>query len=427
MTWTKWLIRAGFLMTFWAWAGAVHAAPEETPWAKGTYFTGDWGGLRSQLADEGVTPYSVYTSIVTGNPVGGLRQEGPTYAQDLNLGLTLDLQKLVGWRGGTFNINGINRLGSTVAPAVGGVYDPVQIYGGQTIFLYNVTLEQKFCDDLGSIKIGRLSPGDDFAESPLYNYYVSNGIDGQIRAVIFDTLFGTYPFAAWGGRLRFDPSPEFNVQTGIFQVSNHLFDPHRHGVNFAINKSDGYQLVQQFGWTPEFAKPPVATGGKGLPGHYFLGGYWSNSAYPQFGTVATARISYGLYGHADQMVYRESPGSDEGLTLFGTVAYAPQENISILPFQLSGGALYQGLIPDRPKDMTIFGIIYGDFSRDYASTVNAPLGGTPTSEVDLELGYRVQATDFAYIQPDLQYIVRPGGTGHVPDALVLGLQLGLTF
>ena len=56
-----------------------------------------------------------------------------------------------------------------------------------------------------------------------------------------------------------------------------------------------------------------------------------------------------------------------------------------------------------------------------------PLGGFPTSEVDFEFGYRVQATDFVYVQPDVQYIITPGGTGNIPNAFIIGAQLGLTF
>jgi porin len=230
--------------------------------------------------------------------------------------------------------------------------------------------------------------------------------------------------------------------TGVFEVSDQLTNHDRHGVNFGINGQDGAQIVQQFGWTPEFDEQPVepeltASANnqgavrpptvRGMPGHYFIGAYWSNSDYRQFGLAATARLSYGFYAHADQMVYREAPGSDLGLTLFGTLVYAPQQNISILPFQLSGGGLYQGLLPSRPHDMSVFGVIYGDFSRDYADSVTQPLGGTPETEIDLEVGYRIQVAQFAYIQPDVQYIVQPGGTGNIPNAVILGAQIGMTF
>jgi porin len=416
-------------LTFVVLLNALPSAADTAAWPEGPYLTGDWGGLRTQVEGDGVDPYSAYTSIVSGNPVGGVRQVGPKYAQDVNFGLTFDLRKLVGWDGATINVNSVDRVGKTIRPAVGSVYDPVQIYGGQTITLYNVTLEQRFWEDKVALKLGRLSPGDDFAESPLYNYYVNNGIDGQIRAVIDDTRFATYPFASWGGRVRFDPTPELNIQTGLFQVSDRYVDRYLHGANFSIKGSDGVQVVQQFGWTPVFGKPAdaITPPAQGLPGHYFAGGYWSNSDYAQFGTTAKARISYGFYAHGDQMVYRAAPGSDVGLTLFGTVAYAPQENIAIIPFQLSGGALYQGLAPSRPKDMTIFGVIYGTFSEDYATAVEPNFGARPTREVDLELGYRVQVTDFAYVQPDVQGIVSPGGSGNIPDAFILAAQFGVTF
>jgi porin len=415
-------------------AGDDMASPansSSTSWWKGPYLTGDWGGTRTRLVNDGIDPYLIYTSIVAANVSGGVRQGGPEYAQDVNPGVTFDLQKLMNWDGATINLNGVDRIGHTIKPDVGSVYDPVQIYGGQTYTLYNVTLEQRFLDDVGAFKIGRLSPGDDFAESPLYNYYVNNGIDGQIRAVIDDTRFKTYPFPVWGARLRFDPSPQFNIQTGIFEASDHLTDRALHGVDFGLEARDGVMLVQQFGWTPTFAQEASATGKplsqSGLPGHYFLGGYWSNSNYPQFGTNVLTRISYGFYAHGDQMVYRPEPGSDVGLTVFGTAACDPQPNTAIIPFQLSGGALYQGLVPDRSNDMTILGAIYGNFSDDYGATIEPVFGTRPGSEIDLELGYRVQFNAFAYAQPDLQYVVEPGGTGKIPNAFILAAQFGLTF
>lgn len=33
----------------------------------------------------------------------------------------------------------------------------------------------------------------------------------------------------------------------------------------------------------------------------------------------------------------------------------------------------------------------------------------------------------AFFQPDLQYVFRPGGTGRIPDALVLDAQVAVNF
>jgi len=55
--------------------------------------------------------------------------------------------------------------------------------------------------------------------------------------------------------------------------------------------------------------------------------------------------------------------------------------------------------------------------------------GRPTQSYEgvIEFSYRVQFNKWAYVQPDLQYIIRPGGTGLTQNATVLGFQLGVTF
>ena len=75
-----------------------------------------------------------------------------------------------------------------------------QLVGGQRFFLYQVFLQQKLLEDKVTLKVGRFGASDDFNASPLYGYSLNNGIDGDIRNVLFDTRFSAYPFATWGGR-----------------------------------------------------------------------------------------------------------------------------------------------------------------------------------------------------------------------------------
>src|SRR4030095_10730715 len=100
-------------------------------------------------------------------------------------------------------------------------------------------------------------------------------------------------------------------------------------------------------------------------------GRFAWNGYSQFGTTEKTRNSYGFYAHADQMVYQETPGSEQGLTLFTAAGYYPQDNISIIPFQLDVGGFYSGLILGRERDKTIFGVIYGRFGDQYGRTLEA--------------------------------------------------------
>ena len=46
--------------------------------------------------------------------------------------------------------------------------------------------------------------------------------------------------------------------------------------------------------------------------------------------------------------------------------------------------------------------------------------GTP-AETTIELNYRLQATPFLSLMPNVQYVIRPNGLATIADALVLGL------
>ena len=393
-------------------------------WSEGEYFTGNWGGLRDELEAAGIAFDSYYVNNFAGNVSGGFDQ-GSEYADNFYFGVQFDLEKLFAWDGATLLVSTINRSGRSITSEyVGSQFDSMQVVGGQTIFLYHVLFEQKFLDDRGSLKLGRFSASDDFNTSSLYGYYMNNAFDGNLRAVLFNTQFSAYPFATWGARLRLDPTPETNFQIGIFQAQDDVFDRNNHGLDFGVESGDGVWLITQVGWTPIFGGDEET----GLPGHYWIGAYYSPwDGFSQFKSSEKTDGSYGFYVHGDQMVYRESNGSDQGLVLWGAFTHDPNENIAIMPWQLNLGAVYRGLLPGRDRDAAILGFAYGKFSDDYADMVEETGRGRPEHEIILEAAYRYEFTKFAYVQPGLQYVIRPGGTGNIGDALVLGVQMGIKF
>ena len=346
------------------------------------HMTGDWGGLRERLFVAGIEVFAFDNSIFNGNVSGGIHPGHATIVNDAFVGLKFDLEKLVGWNGGLFVISGIDRAGEDLTTKyVGSIYSVQQMVGGQRPFLYQVYLQQKFANKKVTLKLGRFSASDDFNASPFYGYSLNNGIDGDIRNVLFDTRCSAYPFPVWAAAVLLDPTPELNLRFGIFQTSKDMFDNTEHGLDWSIRGEDGYTAIAQFGWLPQFFKQPVTSDAsdgkgsatpvlKGMPGHYHVGVTFSQwDFYPRFGGGFEDH-SYGFYIHGDQMVYQETPGSDQGLYVFVACGYYPQTEISIMPFQV---------------------------------------------------------TKWSYIQPDLQYVIDPGGTGDIPDAVVIGAQMGVTF
>jgi porin len=386
-------------------------------WLNGDYLTGDWGGKRTDLADKGYTFFAYLNGIVAGNVSGGI-DSGTALATDLYAGMTIDLQKAMGWTGWTFNLSGIDRAGSSIDDNVGSIYSVMQLVGGQTYFLYNVSLEKTWDDGKYAFKFGRITATDDFAGSPFYGYYLSNSIDGQIRAVLFDGVMTSYPFAVWGARFQYTPNDSFRAKLGVYQLTQNMWDPDFHGTDFAIRSSDGVSVMGQLEWSWK-----TSTG----PGHFNLGMNAVSFPMADYNSDSTTNPFFRYYAQADQQVTATTEGSDRGLYLFGTLAYTDQQQPALVPFQVSLGAQYVGPFASRGKDRLIFGTTYGQLGDDYAAEQQALGKGDPDYEWIFELGYRIQLTKFAYIQPDIQYVVQPGGTGDIPDATVLGMQFGVSL
>jgi len=83
-----------------------HAASAEDP----STLTGDWGGERTQLFDRGINLTTIYTSELANNPRGG-DEEKTAYADEWAFAAGFDLQRLLGWNGGHFQITVTDRNG----------------------------------------------------------------------------------------------------------------------------------------------------------------------------------------------------------------------------------------------------------------------------------------------------------------------------
>ena len=61
------------------------------------------------------------------------------------------------------------------------------------------------------------------------------------------------------------------------------------------------------------------------------------------------------------------------------------------------------------------------------NTIVSGSAGIQTYESVAEIDYNVQIAPWLSIRPNLQYIVRPAGTGRIPNAFVVGLYTSVTF
>jgi porin len=412
---------------------AAIAAPDRA------FLTGDWGGLRTRLLDLGITPSLAFVTDVLGNPTGG-RGRGLRESDELALSLTADLERLAGWAGARFQLSFSMRSGTSLSDSdIGNVFTVAQVCCGHTYRLVHVALEQSLLEERVSLRGGRIAAGDEFLSSPLYGNFVQGAFNANPMGILFNVPMTAYPTATWGMRARVRPISQLSLMAGVYNGDPTLGDNDKHGVDWTMRG-------------PLFAIAEVGVhlnqepGATGLPGNYKIGGYYLAGEVPDLhrdvhgGSIALSGLppqmhdgTGGFYILLDQMIYRDGgAGSQRGLTPFVSLLVAPNSSVNTMPFFANGGLVYQGLFPSRPHDTAAFGVAYGAFSRQLArSQRDARSAGSGAGiqqyEIALELTYIVQATKWLQVQPDLQYIINPGGTGRIPNALVLGFQLALTL
>ena len=395
---------------------------------------GDWLGVRTWLENHGVTPTVTFVTDALGNPTGGMRQ-GFRGSSNLGLDLLFDLGKLSGPAGGSVEVSFSERFGSSLSnDDIGNVFTVQQVFGGQTYRLVDVAYQQRLLGDRAELRVGRIAAGDDFLVSPYDYVFVQNGFDGNPVGIFFNAPGMTaYPNATWGGLVKVKPTERTYVMGGLYNGDPSIRANKYHGANwsmggplFTIGEA-GYQANG-------------LPGDRGLLGNYKVGFWYDDSQYTDFNTVArgrapsVARGNWGFYGLFDQvMVQFGGPGSNRGFGITGSVLVSPDQSVSQLPFFGTAGFLVRGLDPSRPTDVGGVGIVYGRFSDDlqdsqHRARQSDPTVGVQRYEIALELTYRLRFRgDAVFFQPDLQYIIRPGGTGRIADAFVAGFQAGINF
>lgn len=388
------------------------------------YLTGGWGGLRKRLEDWGLTLNAAYFTDMLGNPIGGEVHKF-RYAHDIGIDLQLDMERIAHVPGARIEMSASSRSGYNLSDDIGNVMTVAEVCCQLTTRLVTMAWEQTLLEKRLDVRIGRLSTGDDFLTSPLYLLFVNSGLDANPVGPLFNVPYYAYPQAAWGARVRGRPVKPVYLAVGVYDGDASVTENPAHGVDFNIRNRGvlltfeaGYEPARQFkGW---------------LPGHYKVGGYYDTGRFRRFdaapGSDLPSDVEHGNGGYyflVDQMVFREH--RNQGLWPFAAVTLAPSQEINQMPFFAGAGITYEGVIPGRDKDTALVGVMYGQFSRDLRRSQAGSPKGQQDFEMVIEWGYIIEVTPWLHVQPDFQYIVKPGGTGDIPDALVLGAQIGVNL
>lgn len=400
---------------------------------EGRTLTGDWGGTRTDLFERGIAFRGDYVGEAMAVVDGGYGETGARYAQQVRVGVDLDMGTLAGWNGGAFHFTLNDRRGrSTSVDFVGNRFPIQEAYGGQYTRLTELSYDQTFNAGQSYYKLGYYAMGNQFGLHSLLTHFVNAAFCAHPLAMSGNSGWYNYPVARWGGEFAQQVSPAVNVRTGWFQVNPNLGgNIERNAFRPLASGTTGSLFPVEVTWTP--AK------GSRYAGVYKFGGYYDTSRVDKRGLDASPTTGrHGAYVLAEQRLTRESADSSRGLTAFAQYMVSDTDTAQIKRWYALGG-VYQG-IGSRAQDSIALGYVGADINNRLVDARRATLaaGGVPgdsplynlsQAEELFELSYSVQVNPWLMIRPDVQYIVNPGTFNYsgTDNAWAVGVQAKVTF
>ena len=371
--------------------------------------TGNWWGLRGNLDSRGITPSVTLLQAASENFSGGIRTNRIDWRYRLDVSLTLDTQRLFGWKGGTAFVDFMAHGGQNPANDLVGALQAISaIDQNPATRLDQIWYRQNLLDGNLWFKLGRIDTTYDFDNIRDAQAFL-NGSFGFSPSIF---VFPSYPFSAWGGEVLWHPVPNVTLHGGLFDgnTENTVPDVASTNPNVVENPYGILALAEEsLSWR---------ISSRDLGGIFTLGQWYHTGTFQRY-SGSSVQGAEGFYAYLDQTLWTFAHTKGQTASRIGSfLQYAwANDQLTEIDQNISGGLHWRGPIPGRPDDNTGIAATWAHLS---------PYAQTPYNyELAIEGFYTAQVTPWLSIQPDLQYIIHPGGT--YQNALVATVQVGLAF
>lgn len=409
-----------------------------------------WNTLRNHVDEHGVTLETVNTNDVLTNASGGNRNR-TVIIGDLDLLLTVDAEKLIGWPAATFFVYGLGLYGDDPTRNIGELQTVSSIAAPNTWRLFEAWYQQNLLDGRLSLLGGLYDVTSEFNVIRAASELFVNSSFGTNPEFALMGLNGVSTFPVTGLGLRGQAALTDSLTLRAVVTDGVPGDPgDPNGTDVILQSADGVLVATELAYyVPEpegEALPPEHVRrenprrllfrrlGRAAQLEYdakYAIGFWSLSTelddlnqVDRNGDPVRRDGTYGVYGLVEHRVYREPFDPlhyDQGLTLFLQLGYADPD-VNRISQYYGGGVVYTGLFPGRDGDQTGFGFAIARNSGQFEDALREAGLSVPSEEVTLELTHSLLVTPSFIVQPDLQYIINPNTDPSISDAFVIGAR-----
>lgn len=386
---------------------AVEIANESTPasWMQRDRLLGDLGGLRTMLARHGTAFEISSLDEGFGSPESPLEGGGGgSYHGLTDVTLSIDTEGAGWWTGGRLFIDLQNARGGDISDHVGDLQGISNIVAPPGTRVVEYFLDQTFADGRFRLKFGKQDANADFVVSDGGGEFINSSF-GLIPTVPLPT----FPAPALGVMAGWAPSNAILFKIGYWDGAPAVCSC----VSAAIvDGSNGTVGAAGIEITP--------FGGDIIDGTYRVG-VWRHSdieitppAVKDSGAPLTGSAK-GLYFTADQGIWESGA---RRLAVFAQGGWGEADRSAVSRY-FGGGLTLTSPFASRPDDIAGIGVAYAEVGELERGE------GLAGSETVVELFYKVSVLGWMTLNPDLQWIHRPGGVD--TTAFAAGLRVATVF
>jgi len=419
--------------------GLVVPEAESASVKSGCAIPATWEALRRGATAHGVDVSVVYDGEGLANATGGVRT-GAVYVGNLHLQLTVDGQRLLGWPGSTFYLDGLSTHGGHPSGLVGDAQGVSNLEAPASWQLYEAWFQQNLLENRVSGLVGRYDLNIEFYRL-------------QSAALFLNSSFGIgpefsqsgeggpsiFPDTSVGVRLAFKPARGTVLRVAVLDgVPVDRPD----GGQRVFAKGDGLLLVGEAAFLSRAVPEERRLGtrfrigrGAGLPPYdrkLAVGGWYYTAKFDDLserepnGRPVRRRGSAGAYLLADELVHRSASPSGRRINAFAEVGFG-DSRVNRFGFYAGAGVVFAGLYPALANDELGLAVAIarnGSHFIELQRQNAAPVTGTETT---VELTDLLQVGKHLALQPDLQYVMRPGTDPTRKGALAAGLRFEISY
>lgn len=378
------------------------------------------GHARAEEAEPPVTISALYTADLWRNTSGGLRT-GSRYLDNLDLMAEVDGERAFGATGLRLYVHGLYNNGEALSgDLVGDLQGVSNIETDvEALRLFEAWAEQRFAGGRASARFGLYDLNSEFdaLESAGLFLNSSHGVAPDLSQT-GPSGPSIFPVTALALRLDYQVEDHWLVRAAVLDGAPG--DPARPArTQIRLSGAEGALLI--------------AEAERSTPTSTLTVGAWTYTrkaedllATARAGAPVMRRGDAGAYAAYERRLTTDPDDSQQGLKGWVRTGLA-QPRFNAVGWYLGGGLVYTGPFASRPSDRLGVAVASARLGGRYRDAVRLSGGETDPAETTLELTYRAELLPWLTLQPDVQYVINPGGDRGLKNALVTGLRIEIGF